>query len=306
MTEHDCPRRRGFGDDALQPADPVARQRTELDPDLGRRGGDRVVVLGAEAHHACRLGGAKAERKRCPECDRHLAEELALGAAADDTLHPVDERDGLQTPLEHGEQRALVALMDGEFPWQQPDVGRDPGEPLALDQAELREDRDLGDLLGRQHSGTRSRVMERSYGPIRVRSRDDGLPGRRTADPRRRGGRCSLARDRPRYRAAARARVAHRGAGSPARRARRSVGTGTCGHVLRRPPARLGVYVERARVAAGVRRRHHVQSRLLPDRYDQPRRGACVLPVHHRRGPAARSPRCADRRRDRKRGPESA
>ncbi len=55
---------------------------------------------------------------------------------------------------------------------------------------------------------------------------------------------------------------------------------------------------------AGVRRRHRAPSRVLPDRHDQPRGGARVLPGQHRRRPAPGGPRGADRGGDRERRPE--
>ena len=70
---------------------------------------------------------------------------------ADDALDPVDDLDRLDAPLEHGEQRALVALVGGVLARQQRDVGGGAGQLLALGVAELREQCDLGDLVGRHH-----------------------------------------------------------------------------------------------------------------------------------------------------------
>jgi hypothetical protein len=70
---------------------------------------------------------------------------------------------------------------------------------------------------------------------------------RRAADPRCRGGRCAVARDRPRHWAAARARDAHGGARGPFRRACRSVDAGTRRHVLRGALAFVRVHVRWAR-----------------------------------------------------------
>ena len=108
----------------------------------------------------------------------------------------------------------------------------------------------------------------------------------RAADPRCRGGWRPLARDRPRHRAAARARVTHRSARGAPRRARRSNRSGARGHLLRRAPPRLRVHVERARGDAAVRRRHRAQSRLLPHRPDQPRGAPCLLQGPRRGRPA--------------------
>ena len=52
VADHDRARRRRLGRDALQPTDPLPRQRTELDPHFGRRGGDRVVFVCLEPNDA--------------------------------------------------------------------------------------------------------------------------------------------------------------------------------------------------------------------------------------------------------------
>ena len=137
-------------------ADPLPRQRAELHPDLGRRGCDRVVVLGLDAHDARRLGRAEAERERRAERDRHLADEIAHATSADDALDAVDEPDRLQAPLEDREQRPLVARVDRVLARQEPDVRCDPGEPFALCVAEIGKERDAGDVVRRHHSGRRS------------------------------------------------------------------------------------------------------------------------------------------------------
>ena len=79
---HDRPRRRRVGRDALQAADPLARERAELDADLGRLGA-RSRGSRCASSRMSRAGSAarNAERERRPERDRHLAEEVA-GARA--------------------------------------------------------------------------------------------------------------------------------------------------------------------------------------------------------------------------------
>ena len=74
---------------ALQPARPPIRSRGELADllaDLGRDRGDRVVVVRLDPHHARRLGGPEADREDGAERDRHLAEDVARLALADDAL----------------------------------------------------------------------------------------------------------------------------------------------------------------------------------------------------------------------------
>ena len=70
---------------------------------------------------------------------------------ADDALDPVDELDRLDAALEHGEQRALVALVGRVLARHEADIGRHPGQPLAGVPIERREDRDRPDLVRRHH-----------------------------------------------------------------------------------------------------------------------------------------------------------
>jgi len=53
-------------------------------------------------------------------------------AHGDHALDPVDELDRLDATLEHGEEHALIALVRCVLARSQADVGRDPGELLAL------------------------------------------------------------------------------------------------------------------------------------------------------------------------------
>ena len=80
----------------------------------GATAGERVVVVRLDPHDA-RVGSAarKPTGNTVPSDDRHLAEDVARVALADDPLDPVDDLDRLDAPLEHGEQRALVALVRG-------------------------------------------------------------------------------------------------------------------------------------------------------------------------------------------------
>ena len=74
-----------------------------------RHGGrDRVVVAGLDAHDARTLARAEPHREHLAERDRHLAEDIAGLAFADHALDPVDELDGLDTPFEQAEERALA------------------------------------------------------------------------------------------------------------------------------------------------------------------------------------------------------
>ena len=151
MPDDDRAWRRQVGRDALQRADPIARQRTEPHPDFGRRGRDRVVLASLDAHHARRLGSAEAHRERRPERDWHLAEEVAHTPSAEYALDPIDEPDRLDASFEDREQRALLARVDRELARYEPDVRRASREPFALDLADIGEERDAGDLFWCQH-----------------------------------------------------------------------------------------------------------------------------------------------------------
>ena len=137
---------------APQAADPVPRQLAELDPNLGRGGDDGVIIGGGDPHQPGRIRRAEAERERGTQRDRHLADQVAGLPAADDPLDPVDERDGLQPAIEHRKQRALFACVDHELPGVWAEIGRDPGEAVALRLGHALEDRDSADLVGRQHA----------------------------------------------------------------------------------------------------------------------------------------------------------
>ena len=108
---------RGGGGSAAMPCSPrgppirsAASLPTSL-RDVGRHGRDGVVVVRLDPHDARRLRRAEADREHRPERDRHLAEDVARLALADDALDPVDELDRLDAALEHGEERPLVALV---------------------------------------------------------------------------------------------------------------------------------------------------------------------------------------------------
>ena len=133
MPDHDRTWRRRLGGDALQPADPLPRQRTELDPDVGRDEPRSRGIVRLDPHDARLLRRAKSEREHRPERDRHLAEEVAHPAAADNALDPVLELDGLHATFEHGEQGAPLTRVHRVLARHEPDVGRDAGKPFALD-----------------------------------------------------------------------------------------------------------------------------------------------------------------------------
>ena len=124
-----------------------AARRPDLVRDVGRRRGDGVEVARLDAHHARRLGGPEPDREDRAECDRHLAEDVAGLALADDSLDAVDDLDDLDAPVDQAEQRPLGALLRRVFARGQRDVGRRACELGAVVLAELGED---GDAAGRR------------------------------------------------------------------------------------------------------------------------------------------------------------
>ena len=86
-------------------------QPADLLGDIGRHGCDGVVVLRLDPQHARLLGRAEPDGEHGPQRQRHLAEDVPRLTRADDALDPVDELDRLDPTLEHGEKRALAALV---------------------------------------------------------------------------------------------------------------------------------------------------------------------------------------------------
>ena len=113
-----APRRRVGGDplQAAGAADPMPGQPADLLGDIGRHGCDGVVVLRLDPQHARLLSGAEPDGEHGPERQRHLAEDVAGRALADDPLDSVHELDRLDPALEHGEERALAALVHRVLP----------------------------------------------------------------------------------------------------------------------------------------------------------------------------------------------
>ena len=123
-------------------AHPVGRQPADFLGDVGHHGREGVVVMGLDAHDARLLGRAEPDRENRPECEWHLAEDVPGMAFADDALDPVDELDRFDATLEHGEERALGALVRRVLARHERDIGGDPGKPLAAIGVESRKDRD--------------------------------------------------------------------------------------------------------------------------------------------------------------------
>jgi len=154
MPDHDRARRRRLGRDALQSAqsaDAVACEPADLLADVGVLGRDGVVVIRLDAHDARLLRRAKPDREHGPEHDRHLAEDVPGAALADDAPDPIDELDRLDATLEHGEERALRALVRRVLARHEGDIRGRAGKPLAIRRAESGEDRDGTNVVGCHH-----------------------------------------------------------------------------------------------------------------------------------------------------------
>ena len=167
MSDHDRPGRRRLGRDGLKAArsaDPVGGQPAHLPPDVGRHGRDRVVVVGLDPHDARPLRRAEANREHRAERNRHLSEDVAHEPLAHDPLDAVHELHRLDAALEQGEQRALLALVRGVLPGHEADVGRRPGQALAIRGAQAGEDRDPADLFGRHHAPKLLRCARHAWG----------------------------------------------------------------------------------------------------------------------------------------------
>jgi hypothetical protein len=110
-----------------------------------------VVLRRLDPNDARWLGRAEPERKHRSERDRDLPDGIAHAPSTDDALDPVGMRDGLQATLEHDEQRAVVALVDRVLARHEAEVRRRRRESLALGWAKALEERDLADLVRRDH-----------------------------------------------------------------------------------------------------------------------------------------------------------
>ena len=72
-------------------------------------------------------------------------------APAERALDPVDRLDDLDLAGENGEERALSALVNGEFSGSEMDVGGRVGETLQVGGGKRRKQRDRRDIVNGQH-----------------------------------------------------------------------------------------------------------------------------------------------------------
>ena len=154
MPDDDRPRRRRVGRDPLQAArsaDSMTGEPPDFFPDVWGGGCNSVVVMRLDPHDPRLLGRTEPDRKHGPERDRHLPEDVPRVALTDNALDPVDELDRLDATREHGEERPLATLMHRVLTRFEADIGRHPGEALAVSHAESRKHGDASDLLRRHH-----------------------------------------------------------------------------------------------------------------------------------------------------------
>ena len=95
-----------------------------------------------DPHDAGGLRRAEPHGEDRAEHDRHLAEDVPGETLADHARDPVDLLDRLDTALEQGEERALVALVRRVLARHEADVRRQPGKLLALGLVESRKELD--------------------------------------------------------------------------------------------------------------------------------------------------------------------
>ena len=154
LPDHDRPRRRRLRGEPLQPpcpGHPVARERADRlgDDRIHRR--DRVVLGRLDPQHARLDGGAETNREDGSEHDRNLAEHVARQPLPDDPHRPVDRLHRFDPAFEHGEQRAILALVRRVLARHQAHVRRRARQTLRARGAEHRKYLDPSDLLRRHH-----------------------------------------------------------------------------------------------------------------------------------------------------------
>ena len=154
MAKDDRSDRGGCGRSCLQTlgsTESVQRQQAHPFRNLGRSGSERVVVLQFDPKHARRLRCAESARVEHAEGDRHLPEDVTWPPFADHTFHAVDAPEHLEPTVEDAEQCPSVTLVHSGLAGNKRDVRHCPGEPVELGRLEVREHRDLTDLLRRHH-----------------------------------------------------------------------------------------------------------------------------------------------------------
>ena len=154
MAEHGRPVRRRSGCTGLQaPGAPETVERREAYPvpDLRCGSGERPVIVQIDPEYARRLDRSKPGRVEHSERDRHLSEDVTGDSLADHALHAVGPPQHFDATRKNAEQGPLITLVHGELTRSERDVRYHPGKPFAFGLREIREHRDLADLLRRHH-----------------------------------------------------------------------------------------------------------------------------------------------------------
>lgn len=124
MPDQRHARLRQLRGDALQAADPLPRQRTDLLRHVLRNRRERIVLRNLEAHHPRRLGGAVSSRKPRAKSDGHLAKDRARVAPTEGALDAVEGLHDFDLAAEDSKERAFATLVHRELPGSKFKIGR--------------------------------------------------------------------------------------------------------------------------------------------------------------------------------------
>ena len=152
------------------PCSPPMRSRASA-PTFATTSGDAaaigVVLLGIHAQDARGFRRPIAADEHRAEGDRHFAEDGARNAPAQRSLDAVEQLDDLDLAGEHRVERAVSALVNGEFSGTEMQVGGGLRETLELGNGERREQRNGPDVVNGQHGS----VERGNTGAFRRRQR---------------------------------------------------------------------------------------------------------------------------------------
>jgi hypothetical protein len=112
----------------LEAADAPAGDLADLDGDLRRGRGRRVVLLRLETDHPRWLDRAVPGRERRSQCHRHLAEDVTGDPVPDHPRHAVKELDDLDVAFEHGVRARSSPSLTAHSPGRSTDVGGRAGK----------------------------------------------------------------------------------------------------------------------------------------------------------------------------------
>ena len=134
-------------------------------PTSGTSAATRVVVARLQPHHARGLGGAEADREDRAEHDRHLAEDVARVALADDARDAVACLTGSIRPSSTANSARSLPSSAAYSPATRLMSAAARETTRALGLVEAREERDPGDLVVRDHG----RILNRRGPTVRIK-----------------------------------------------------------------------------------------------------------------------------------------